>query len=90
MPCSAPHFQWQMRVELACAWMETALVAARIWAVEVAPAKVAGGEHVTANQVARDAARDMRRFGILVANGKALSTNDVSGFLSQAAGYKLR
>ena len=51
----------------------TTLAMTSILAVEVAPVLVAGGQHEAANRLLRDALRDARRFGILMADGQALS-----------------
>jgi hypothetical protein len=52
---------------------DTTLAMNSILAVEVAPVLVAGGQHEAANRLLRDALRDARRFGILMADGQALS-----------------
>lgn len=61
-------------------------------AVEVAPVLVAGGQHEAANRLLRDALRDARRFGVLLADGQALSMIGIAEHLrgrSQRAGRLL-
>jgi predicted ATPase/class 3 adenylate cyclase len=52
---------------------DTTLAMTSILAVEVAPVLVAGGQHEAANRLLREALRDARRFGVLMADGQALS-----------------
>ena len=58
----------------------------------MAPVLVAGGQHEAANRLLRDAMRDARRFGILMADGQALSMIGIAEHLrgrSQRAGRLL-
>ncbi len=71
---------------------DTTLAMTSILAVEVAPVLVAGGQHEAANPLLRDALRDARRFGILMADGQALSMMAIAEHLrgrSQRAGRLL-
>ena len=52
---------------------DTPLSMTRTLAVEVTPVLVMGGRHEAANQVLRDAARDVRRIGVVMADGQFLS-----------------
>ena len=70
----------------------TTVTMIRTLAVEVAPVLVAGGQHEAANQLLRDAVRDAQRFGILMADGQALSMIGIAEHLrgrSQRAGRLL-
>jgi predicted ATPase len=51
---------------------DTALSLVRYTALEITPALVAGGQHDAANQLLRDAARDVRRIGIPKADKQLL------------------
>ena len=42
---------------------------------------VAAGQHETANQVLRDAVRDVRRFGIVMADGRVLDMIGIAAHL---------
>ncbi len=71
---------------------DTTLAMTSILAVEVAPVLVAGGQHEAANRLLRDAMRDARRFGVLMADGQALSMIGIAEHLrgrSQRAGRLL-
>ena len=71
---------------------DTTLAMTSVLAVEVAPVLVAGGQHEAANRLLRDAMRDARRFGILMADGQALSMVGITEHLrgrSQRAGRLL-
>ena len=71
---------------------DTTLAMTSILAVEVAPVLVAGGQHEAANRLLLDAIRDARRFGVLMADGQALSMIGIAEHLrgrSQRAGRLL-
>jgi tetratricopeptide (TPR) repeat protein len=66
---------------------DTTLAMTSILAVEVAPVLVAGGQHEAANRLLRDAMRDARRFGVLMAASRHVKGAEMNnGFRSPTSG----
>ena len=74
MPCGARRVA--LRLLALPSVRDTELAMVRTLAVEVAPVLVAAGQHETANQVLRDAVRDVRRLGIMMADGRVLGARN--------------